>query len=125
MGNRQPSQSDESATRVVLGSSATGAADVGDTLCTVAGRIADRKLPPVGKPSVYKQELTGGRPRERRVVISDFARYPVRPETCREAVDLVDTLLPATPGVTRAVVHIDDDAEARWIITWECVALRS
>ncbi|MET9451577.1 hypothetical protein [Streptomyces cinerochromogenes] len=101
--------------RVVLGSSATGATDVGDTLRTVAGRIADWKLPPVGKPSVYKQELTGGRPRERRVVISDFARYPVRPETCREAVDLADTLLPATPGVTRAVVLVTDPTQlALW-----------
>ncbi|MET7765533.1 hypothetical protein ABZS71_27245 [Streptomyces sp. NPDC005393] len=96
-------------TRVVLGSRATGVADVGDTLRTVAGRIADWKLPPVGKPSVYKQELTGGLPRERRVVISDFARYPdARPEACRQAVDWAETLLPTTPGVTRAVVIVTD-----------------
>ncbi|GHK02353.1 hypothetical protein SY2F82_41500 [Streptomyces sp. Y2F8-2] len=102
-------------TRVVLGTSATGVTDVGDTLRTVAGRIADWKLPPVGKPSVYKQELMGGRPRERRVVISDFARYPVRPETCREAVDLAETLLPTTPGVTRAAVLVTDPTQlALW-----------
>ncbi|MFJ2816834.1 hypothetical protein [Streptomyces sp. NPDC087294] len=102
-------------TRVVLGTLATGITDVGDTLRTVAGRIADWKLPPVGKPSVYKQELTGGRPRERRVVISDFARYPARPDTCREAVDLAETLLPATPGVTRAVVVVlAPDQPALW-----------
>ncbi|MGW1810017.1 hypothetical protein [Streptomyces sp. NPDC002078] len=104
-------------TRVVLGTIATGVTDVGDTLRTVAGRIADWKLPPVGKPSVYKQELTGGRPRERRVVISDFVNYrdPVRPETCREAVDLAETLLPATPGVTRAVVLVTDTTQlALW-----------
>lgn len=98
-------------TRVVLGTSATGVSDVGETLRTVAGRIADWKLPPIGKPSVYKQELMGGRPRERRVVISDFARYPARPETCREAVDLAEALLPATPGVTRAVVLVTDPAQ--------------
>ncbi|MEU7381665.1 hypothetical protein AB0A91_16995 [Streptomyces sp. NPDC042207] len=98
-------------TRVVLGTSATGVIDVGDTLRTVAGRIADWKLPPIGKPSVYKQELVGGRPRERRVVISDFARYPAKPETCREAVDLAETLLPSTPGVTRGVVLVTDIAQ--------------
>ncbi|WP_228387150.1 hypothetical protein [Streptomyces katsurahamanus] len=104
-------------TRVVLGTSATGVTDVAGTLRTIAGRIADWTLPPVGKPSVYKQELTGGRPRERRVVISDFVSYrnPVLPETCREAVDLAETLLPATPGVTRAVVLVTDLAQlALW-----------
>lgn len=94
--------------RVVLGSAATGVTDVGDTLRRVAGRIADWKLPAVGNGRVYRQELTGGAPRERRVVISDFANYPARPETCREAVDQAATLLPGTPGVTRAVVLITD-----------------
>ncbi|MBB4794352.1 hypothetical protein [Streptomyces nodosus] len=35
-------------------------------------------------------------------------RDPVRPETCREAVDLAETLLPSTPGVTRAAVLVTD-----------------
>ncbi|NUV41993.1 hypothetical protein [Streptomyces sp. CAI-24] len=94
--------------RVVLGSAATGVTDVGDTLRRVAGRIADWKLPAVGNGRVYRQELMGGAPRERRVVISDFANYPARPETCREAVEQAETLLPGTPGVTRAVVLITD-----------------
>ncbi|MFJ6988395.1 MULTISPECIES: hypothetical protein [unclassified Streptomyces] len=100
-------------TRVVLGTSATGVTDVSHTLRTIAGSIDGWTLPPVGKPSVYKQELTGGRPRERRVVISDFVNYrdPVRPETCREAVDLAETMLPATPGVTRAVVLVTDTTQ--------------
>ncbi|WP_217142387.1 hypothetical protein [Streptomyces sp. AC627_RSS907] len=100
-------------TRVVLGTRATGVKDVADTLRTITGPISGWTLPPVGKPSVYKQELTGGRPQERRVVISDFVNYrdPVRPETCREAVDLADELLPATPGVTRAVVLVTDPAQ--------------
>ncbi|MGW1403525.1 hypothetical protein ACWCRF_33910 [Streptomyces sp. NPDC002405] len=98
-------------TRVVLGTSATGVTDVGDTLRAIAGRIADWTLPPVGKLSAYKQELVGGVPRERRVVISDFARYPARPEACRESVDLAETQLPAIPGVTRAVVLVTDTAQ--------------
>ncbi|ELS57075.1 hypothetical protein [Streptomyces viridochromogenes] len=104
-------------TRVVLGTSATGVTDVARTLRTIAGPIDGWTLPPVGKPSVYKQELTGGGPRERRVVISDFVNYrdPVRPETCREAVDLAETLLPTTPGVTRAVVLVTDPTQlALW-----------
>ncbi|UIX30243.1 hypothetical protein [Streptomyces sp. GQFP] len=102
-------------TRVVLGTSATGVADVGDTLRAVAGRIADWELPPIGRPSVYRQELQGGRPRERRVVISDFVRCPARPETCREAVEQAENLLPATPGVTRAVVLVIDPGQmALW-----------
>ncbi|MFF7333662.1 hypothetical protein [Streptomyces sp. NPDC008150] len=95
-------------TRVVLGTTATGVRDVGDTLRRVAGRIADWKLPPVGNARVYRQELMGGKPRERRVVISDFANYPARPEACRDAVDQAEVLLPATPGVTRAVVLVTD-----------------
>lgn len=99
-------------TRVVLGTAATGVGDVGETLRVVAGRFADWTLPPVGKPSVYKQELVGGRPRERRVVISDFARYPdARPEAPRQAVDWADTFLPTTPGVTRAVVVVTDPSQ--------------
>ncbi|WP_406052186.1 hypothetical protein OG280_37150 [Streptomyces virginiae] len=99
-------------TRVVLGTTATGVGDVGNALREIAGSIADWTLPPVGKPSVYKQELVGGRPRERRVVISDFARYPdARPEAPRQAIDLAEELLPATPGVTRAVVVVTDPTQ--------------
>ncbi|MEV0908149.1 hypothetical protein [Streptomyces hokutonensis] len=104
-------------TRVVLGTAATGVKDVAHTLRTIAGPIDGWTLPPVGRPSVYKQELVGGRPRERRVVISDFVNYrdSVRPEACRDAVDQAETLLPATPGVTRAVVLVTDPAQlALW-----------
>lgn len=102
-------------TRVVLGTAATGVTDVGDTLRAVAGRIADWTLPPIGKPAAYKQELVGGRPRERRVVISDFARYTARPEACRQAIDWAETMLPVTPGVTRAVVLVTGtDQLALW-----------
>ncbi len=60
---------------------------------------------------------SGGRARERRVVISAFVNYrePVRAETYREAVDLAETPLPATPGVTRGVVLVADPAQlALW-----------
>ncbi|MGW2748223.1 hypothetical protein [Streptomyces sp. NPDC001450] len=95
-------------TRVVLGTPATGVKDVGDTLRIVTERIDGWTLPPIGRPSVFKQELMGGQPRERRVIISDFARYPAKPETCRDAVELANHLVPTIPGVTRAVVLVTD-----------------
>ncbi|MFF8393106.1 hypothetical protein [Streptomyces sp. NPDC016172] len=98
-------------TRVVLGTTATGVLDVGDTLRTVTERIDGWTLPPIGRPGVFKQELVGGQPRERRVIISDFARYPVKQETCRDAVELASTLLPTVPGVTRAVVLVTDTGQ--------------
>lgn len=105
-------------TRVVLGTLATGISDVSDTLRTVAGRINGWKLPPVSSPSAYKHELISGDPGERRVIISDLVvghTEPVRPETCREAVDLADTRRPTTPGVSRAVVIVTDSAQlALW-----------
>lgn len=50
-------------------------------------------------------------PSDPEVVISDFAKYPARPEACREAVDQAATLLPDTSGVTRAVVLITDPTQ--------------
>ncbi|PWG12322.1 hypothetical protein DF268_17150 [Streptomyces sp. V2] len=103
-------------TRVVLGTPATGIAEVSATLRTIAGRIDGWVLPPVGRPSVFKQQLKCGDPRERRVVISDFTGYDdPKPETCREAVELADTLRPTTPGVTRAAVIVTDASQlALW-----------
>lgn len=103
--------------RVVLGTPATGVSDVAYTLRTLTGDISAWALPPVGNPKTYKQELAGGSPGERRVVISDFVNYrdPVDPGTCRAAVDLAETLLPRTPGVSRAVVLVIDTSQlALW-----------
>lgn len=103
--------------RVVLGTRATGVCDVAHTLRTLTAGISGWSLPPVGNPSAYKQELAGGRPGERRVVISDFVNYrgSVAPETCRDAADLAETLLPRTPGVSRAVILVIDTRQlALW-----------
>ncbi|MFD8272010.1 hypothetical protein [Streptomyces flaveolus] len=95
-------------TRVVLGTKALGVGDVTDTLRRLTSGIADWTLPPVGRPSVYRQELTGGSARQRRVIISDFVNHrdPVRSEACRQAVDQAEMMLPAKPGVTRSVVLV-------------------
>ncbi|MEO3765384.1 hypothetical protein [Streptomyces sp. B5E4] len=111
-------------TRVVLGTPATGVTEVGNTLRTVTSRISGWKLPPVGRPSVFKQELTGGRPGERRVVISDFTPYAenVKQETWREAVTLADSALPFAPGVTRSVVIVTD---TRQLDLWRSLLLET
>ncbi|MET8980500.1 hypothetical protein ABZX85_33320 [Streptomyces sp. NPDC004539] len=110
-------------TRVVLGTPATGIAEVSHTLHTVAGRIDGWVLPPVGRLAAFKQALTGGNPGERRVVIDDLAwhenskvgKEPVKQEACRLAVDLAEAQLPDTPGVSRAVVIVTDAAQlALW-----------
>ncbi|MGW2278099.1 hypothetical protein [Streptomyces sp. NPDC001770] len=94
---------------MVLRTTAAGLGDLGDTPGAIAGRIVGWVLRRVGRPGVCKQVLTGGRPCQRRVVIGDFARRPeARAKAPRNAVDLAETLLPTTPGVTRAVVIVTD-----------------
>ncbi|MFJ9443779.1 hypothetical protein ACIRRH_18170 [Kitasatospora sp. NPDC101235] len=91
-------------TRVVFGTPATGIDDVEDTLRSVTERVAGWTLPPIGRPSVFRQALTGGRPGERRVVVSSLAKKGTSDETCRESLVVARTALPEIPGVTRAVV---------------------
>ncbi|MET8009879.1 hypothetical protein ABZU86_23585 [Streptomyces sp. NPDC005271] len=93
-------------TRMVLGTFATGVTDVADTLRTVTGRLAGWNMPPIGRMSVFRQELTSGRPGERRVIVSDFAGRAVNEDAFRESLELAGTLLPERPGVTRAVVLV-------------------
>ncbi|MFF0298659.1 hypothetical protein ACFYST_34880 [Kitasatospora sp. NPDC004614] len=91
-------------TRVVFGTPATGISDVEDTLRSVTERVAGWNLPPIGRPSVFRQALIDGQPGERRVVVSDLASRATNDEACREALALARTLVPERSGVTRAVV---------------------
>lgn len=92
--------------RVVLGTRATGVADVEETLRAVTGQVAGWNLPPIGRVSVFRQELTAGRPGEQRVIISDLTRHQANEEACQNSLALADTLLPTRAGVTRSVVLI-------------------
>ncbi|MGW1651498.1 hypothetical protein [Streptomyces atratus] len=92
--------------RVVLGTHATGVGNVTDTLRDVTGRVQDWQMPPIGRISVFRQELTSGKPGGRRLIVSDLADRAVNEETCRESLDLAMSLLPDRPGVTRAVVLV-------------------
>ncbi|MGW0556530.1 hypothetical protein ACWDZ6_20365 [Streptomyces sp. NPDC002926] len=93
-------------TRIILGTTATGVSDVADTLRTVTGRVAGWSMPPIGRINVFRQELTSGRPGERRVIVSDLSAREVNEETCQESLELAQTLLPVRSGVTRAVVLV-------------------
>ncbi|WP_406002413.1 hypothetical protein [Streptomyces sp. NBC_00829] len=93
-------------TRIVLGTAATGVSDVADTLRTVTGRVAGWSMPPIGRINVFRQELISGRPGERRVIVSDLSGREVSEETCRESLELAQTLVPVRSGVTRAVVLV-------------------
>ncbi|MFD7904615.1 hypothetical protein ACFV4G_20485 [Kitasatospora sp. NPDC059747] len=93
-------------TRVVFGTPATGIGDIERTLRSVTDRVGGWSLPPIGRPLVFRQALTDGRPGERRVIVSDLARKQTGEDTCREAVALARTLVPERPGVTRAAVLI-------------------
>ncbi|WP_051966072.1 hypothetical protein [Kitasatospora mediocidica] len=92
--------------RVVLGTPATGIGDVERTLRSVTDRVGGWSLPPIGRPSVFRQALTDGQPGARRVIVSDLATKMTSDDTCREAVDLARTLLPERADVTRAVVLV-------------------
>ncbi|MER5661783.1 hypothetical protein [Streptomyces mirabilis] len=92
--------------RIVLGTPATGIGDVEDTLRAVTGRLAGWTIPAIGRSSVFRQELTSGRPGERRVIVSDLAANEVKDDASRESLNLALTELPEKSGVTRAVVLI-------------------
>ncbi|WP_241833056.1 ATP-binding protein [Streptomyces caatingaensis] len=91
-------------TRVVLGTPATGIGDVAETLHAVTGRVAGWSVYPAEKNRAFRQRLTDGRPGERCVVVSDLRK--VNEDTCRESLELAQSLFPERPGVTRAVVFL-------------------
>ncbi|MFE0170908.1 hypothetical protein ACFWZ2_01210 [Streptomyces sp. NPDC059002] len=94
--------------RVVLGTRATGVGDVEETLRSVTGRVSGWNLPPIGRMGVFRQELRGGKPGERRVIVSDLANRAVSEEACVESLHLAHSDLPEGRGVTRAVAIIVD-----------------
>ncbi|MFB7674216.1 hypothetical protein ACFC26_22660 [Kitasatospora purpeofusca] len=93
-------------TRVVFGTPATSVGDVERTLRSVTERVGGWILPPIGRPSVFRQALSDGRHGERRVIVSDLTKKQTSEDTCREAVVLARTLFPERTDVTRAAVLI-------------------
>ncbi|WP_225844916.1 hypothetical protein [Streptomyces sp. HPF1205] len=92
-------------TRIVLGTPATGIGDVSGALRAVTDRIG-WKMPSIGTNRLFRQELSAGRPGERRLVVSDLAALHVNEAGCRESLELARNVVPDRPGVTRAVVLV-------------------
>ncbi|GAB3109946.1 hypothetical protein GCM10027160_09570 [Streptomyces calidiresistens] len=90
--------------RVVLGTEATGVADVERALREVTGRVAGWTVPPIGSANAFRKELSAGRAGERRLLISDLVGSSEK--SCRESLDAAGTVLPRDSGVTRSVVLV-------------------
>ncbi|WP_162890391.1 hypothetical protein [Streptomyces olivoreticuli] len=91
--------------RVVLGTEATGVADVEQTLREVTGRVAGWSVPPIGNANTFRKALSADRlVGERRLIISDLAQGSEK--SCRESLELAKGVLPDTAEVTRSVVLV-------------------
>ncbi|MEU4265479.1 hypothetical protein ACYCCF_02110 [Streptomyces argenteolus] len=95
--------------RIVLGTRATGIADVERTLRDATGRVAGWTLPAIGNANAYRRALAAGRAAERRLIISDLALCSDKP--CRESLEQARTILPEAVGATRSVVLVSSAAQ--------------
>ncbi|WP_449476162.1 hypothetical protein [Streptomyces abikoensis] len=95
--------------RVVLGTQATGVADVERTLREVTGRVGGWSVPVIGSAKAFRQGLSDGRAGERRLVVSDLSQRSEK--ACRESFELAKGLLPGTAEATRSVVLVSGMAQ--------------
>ena len=95
--------------RIVLGTRATGIADVERTLRDATGRVAGWTLPPIGSANAYRKALAAGKAAERRLLISDLALGSDK--SCRESLEQARTILPVAPDTTRSVVLVSSVAQ--------------
>ncbi|TSB32674.1 hypothetical protein [Streptomyces benahoarensis] len=90
--------------RVVLGTQATGVADVEMTLRAVTGKVAGWSVPPIGSAKTFRRELAAGRAGERRLLISDLSLGSEK--SCRDSLGLARAVLPEAAEATRSVVLV-------------------
>ncbi|MEU9762249.1 hypothetical protein [Streptomyces sp. NPDC047985] len=95
--------------RVVLGTQATGVADVERTLREVTGRVAGWAVPPIGSAKAFRRELAAGSAGERRLLISDLSLGSEK--SCRESLDLARAVLPEAAEAARSVVLVSGVAQ--------------
>ncbi|MER6317936.1 hypothetical protein ABT237_29850 [Streptomyces sp. NPDC001581] len=100
---------DHNQVRVVLGTQATGVADVERTLREVTGRVAGWAVPPIGSAKAFRRELAGGSVGERRLLISDLSLGSEK--SCRESLDLARAVLPEAAEAARSVVLVSGAAQ--------------
>ncbi|BCK66806.1 hypothetical protein Srufu_007590 [Streptomyces libani subsp. rufus] len=92
--------------RVILGTPATGIADVERTLRDATGRGANWTVPAIGSANVFRRALTDGRAGERRLLVSDLSDGSAK--ACRESLAQARELVPEEHEATRSVVLISD-----------------
>lgn len=92
--------------RLILGSEATGIADVADAIREV-NTIGDVfEVVRAKSKRHFTEELVKGKPGQRRIVLDDLVALAPQPEACLEALDNAVSLRPKEPGVTRSAVLI-------------------
>lgn len=95
--------------RVVLGSEATGVADVYTAIRSAAG-IGERfVVPQVNRWQTFVAELETGRPGDRRVILDDLT--PLSADACEPALEAARNRVPSRPGVTRSAVLISSPGQ--------------
>ncbi|MET7802529.1 hypothetical protein [Streptomyces decoyicus] len=92
--------------RVILGTPATGIADVERTLRDATGRGANWTMPAIGSANAFRRALTDGRAGERRLLVSDLSDGSAK--ACRESLAQARELVPEAHEATRSVVLISN-----------------
>ena len=101
--------------RLVLGSSATRIEQVGETLRAVCEDLAGRyTLIDTRGRRQFEDALVGGRPGERRVVLSDLVALCTKDDGCSASLTAALQQRPTTPGVTRSVVLVTGPDQLRF-----------
>ncbi|MGW4561631.1 hypothetical protein ACWEN3_04205 [Streptomyces sp. NPDC004561] len=90
--------------RVVLGTQATGIAEVEQTLREVTGRVVSWLAPAISSAKTFRKELSAGCAGERRLLISDLSWGSEK--SCRESLELARAVLPEAAEATRSVVLV-------------------
>jgi hypothetical protein len=96
----------------VLGSTATGLADVTPALRAVCSDLGDRyELVAVRKSSALPEALTGARAGQRRIVLRDLAAADADAEECLASFTMALTHYPSTPDASRSAVLISSTGQ--------------
>ncbi len=98
--------------RLVLGSTATGIADVTETIRSVRDDFGGRfDLQEPQDRRRYEEALGQGHRGQRRIVLSDLARVTSRTDTCLASLEAALDRTPLRRGVTRSVVLVSDPTQ--------------
>lgn len=101
--------------RLVLGSAATGIADVTETVRSVRDDFGGRfDLQEPQDRRRYEEALEQGPKGQRRIVLSDLGRVTSRADTCLASLEAALERNPVSRGVTRSVVLVSDPTQMQF-----------